>query len=209
MFDNNLLTPMNLKENIGLSSYNGMAAQQNHKAFSVFYDFLSSHKPERILEIGTALGGFTDFLFMSTRELNLKTKIHSYDINYNNWYDDLQKKGISIFVKNIFDHSYTSLVENDIVSFIKQPGLTVILCDGGCKKCEYNILSRYLKSNDIIMTHDYAPNKEHFETHMNGKIWNWHEIEDSDIIQSMREQNIEKYMYEEFLSVAWLCSKKL
>lgn len=209
MFDNNLLTPMNLKENIGLSSYNGMAAQQNHKAFSVFYDFLSSHKPERILEIGTALGGFTDFLFMSTRELNLKTKIQSYDINYNNWYDDLQKKGISIFVKNIFDHSYQSLIDNSIALFIQQPGLTVVLCDGGCKKCEYNILSKYLKSNDIIMTHDYAPNKEYFDTCMNGTIWNWHEIQDSDISECMKEEKIEKYMYEEFLSVAWLCSKKL
>ena len=39
-----------------------MACQQNHNVFEVFYNFLNETKPKQILEIGTALGGFTSFL---------------------------------------------------------------------------------------------------------------------------------------------------
>lgn len=209
MIDTNLLKHMDLKNDIGLSSYKGMAAQQNHNAFAVFHQFMQEEKPARILEIGTALGGFTDFLFNCIHELKINSQIKSYDINYNPWYKDLQSKGIDIIVKNIFDYNYQNLIDDTVVTFIKEPGLTVVLCDGGCKKCEYKILSQYLKTNDIIMTHDYAPNNEYFQTNMYKTIWNWHEIQDSDIQEYMTQYNITKYRYEEFLSVAWLCSKKL
>lgn len=44
------------------SSVFGMDAQQHHDAYEVFYKFILDIKPHRILEIGTARGGFTQFL---------------------------------------------------------------------------------------------------------------------------------------------------
>lgn len=58
------------------------------------------------------------------------------------------------------------------------------------------------------MAHDYAPNTEYFEQYMRNKIWNWHEIQDSDIIDSCEKYGLKPYMREEFLSVAWACFKK-
>mgnify|MGYP003342371251 CR=1 FL=1 len=52
----------NLIDNDSLSAFMGHSAQQSHNVYQIFYDFLLEVKPKRILEIGTALGGFTEFL---------------------------------------------------------------------------------------------------------------------------------------------------
>jgi hypothetical protein len=58
------------------------------------------------------------------------------------------------------------------------------------------------------MAHDYAPSQEYFEHTMKGKIWNWLEIQDSDIIECCTSNKLEQYMYEDFLNVAWVCKRK-
>ena len=45
-----------LKNNRGLSHFLNHAAQQSHKAYEVFYNFLAISRPTRILEIGTGSG---------------------------------------------------------------------------------------------------------------------------------------------------------
>ena len=57
------------------------------------------------------------------------------------------------------------------------------------------------------MAHDYAPNAEYFEERMKDKIWNWMEIQDTDIQQSIDKYNIKNYMQEDFRSVACYCGK--
>lgn len=197
---------IDLENNNSLSSIDNHAAQQHHAVYQKFYSLLNETKPFRILEIGTALGGFTAFLDLATKELGLNTKIRSYDISDKSWYDELRNKGVDVFVVDIF-HKYTN-VDQDVIDFIQQPGLTMVLCDGGNKIYEFNILSNYIKPNDIIMAHDYAPNKNYFEEYMKNKIWNWHEIQDSDIIESCQKYGLVPYMREEFLNVAWVCKKK-
>lgn len=200
---------IDLINNDGLSSINNHAAQQHHCAYEVFYDLLGLYPPKRILEIGTALGGFTKFLDLATTELKLNTYIKSYDIHRMLWYDSMINNKLEINVTNIFSADYKNLINNSVIDFIQQAGLTIVLCDGGSKKNEFNILSKYLKNNDIIMTHDYSPTKEYFIEHMKNKIWNWHEIEDNDIIESMALYNLTKHeKYEELLSVAWGCFTK-
>jgi 23S rRNA U2552 (ribose-2'-O)-methylase RlmE/FtsJ len=201
------LKEIDLEHNNGLSSIGNHAAQQHHAAYQKFYSLLQRTKPQRILEIGTALGGFTAVLDLATKELGLNTKIRSYDISDRSWYDELRSNGVDVFVLNIFHNNYTS-IDKDIIDFIQKDGVTLILCDGGYKIGEFNILSSYIKHNDIIMAHDYAPNREYFEEHMKNKIWNWHEIQDSDIIESCQKYGLVPYMREEFLNVAWACFKK-
>ena len=52
-FNENITKKVNLEMNDGLSSFMGMASQQNHNVYEVFYNFLNKVKPKRILEIGT------------------------------------------------------------------------------------------------------------------------------------------------------------
>jgi len=203
----NITKRIDLINNDSLSSYMGFAAQQNHNTYEVIHNLLSETKPSRILEIGTALGGLTGFLNYTYKTLNINCNIRSYDIYYNSWYEDLKKDGVDIRIENIFGDRYDA-VPDEVVDYIKSDGLTLVLCDGGSKKDEFKVLAQHLKNNDIIMTHDYGPNTEYFNEHMNNKIWNWLEIQDSDIIESCQKYGLVPYMREEFLNVAWACFKK-
>lgn len=202
---NNITKTIDLENNDGLSSILFHAAQQNHNAYEAFYELFSSVRPVRILEIGTALGGFTAYMDLACKEIGIHTKIRSYDIHSHSWYDDLRLKNIDVIIDNIFTDNYTDLKNYSVIDFIKDDGLCLVLCDGGNKKQEFNILSRYLKINDIIMAHDYAPNTNYFQSDMNRKIWNWHEIQDTDIQESIQNNGLHPYMREKMLSVAWAC----
>jgi hypothetical protein len=129
------------------------------------------------------------------------------------WLDEAINNGakIDFRIKNVFNQPYSDLdiqhVE-EVKSFIQQSGTTIVMCDGGSKRNEFNILTPFLKSGDIIMAHDYAPNSEYFETYINGKVWNWHEIEDAHIAECSQKYELEPYLQEEFQKVVWVCKKK-
>ena len=208
---------MNIQENItkftdltkndSLSAFRGHTAQQSHNAYQVFYDFISEVKPVRILEIGTALGGFTEFLKIITDELNLNTKILSYDISERPWYNQMIEKGIDVRVENIFNEDWTG-VKQDVVDFVQQDGLTIVLCDGGWKIGEFKIFSKLIKDNDFILAHDYSFSKEIYELEIKDKIWNWCEITESDIEQSVIENNLKSYQADKFSQAVWVCKVK-
>jgi len=167
--NHNITRRINLDQNDGLSSFMGFSAQQTDKVYEVFYNFLNKTKPKRILEIGTALGGFTQFLKWVSNEINHPMDILSYDIIEYNWYKDIIKTGIDIRVKNVFYENYQK-VDQEVINFIQQDGLTLVLCDGGDKIREFNILSKYIKVGDFIMAHDYSENKKIFEERVNRKL---------------------------------------
>jgi cephalosporin hydroxylase len=192
----------NLTENDSLSAFDGNMAQQHHNVYSTFYKLIDDTKPKRILEIGTALGGFTMFLKKVVDSFNLDTKILTFDISARPWYDDMKKMGIDVRVEDIFN-DYQD-IPNEIKNFIKQDGLTIILCDGGDKIREFKLLSHFLKKGDIIMAHDYAPNQEYFDNYINNKIWNWLEIQDKDINESCMKHNLTPFMEYELRDVVWV-----
>jgi cephalosporin hydroxylase len=208
---------MNIQENItrftdltkndSLSAFKGHTAQQSHNAYQVFYDFISEVKPVRILEIGTALGGFTEFLKIITDELNLNTKILSYDISERPWYNQMIEKGIDVRVENIFNEDWSG-VKQDVIDFVQQDGLTIVLCDGGWKIGEFKIFSKLVKDGDYILAHDYSISKEIYESEIKDKIWNWCEITESDIQESVTENNLKFYNQDKFSQAVWVCKVK-
>ena len=205
--EENITRRSNLEENDSLSSYLGYAAQQNPYAYETFYKFLNTVKPSRILEIGTAMGGFTMFLRLCCNDLNLDTKILSYDIHGRLEYEMYRQNNIDVRVENIFSNDYNN-VTSEVIEFIQQEGVTVVLCDGGYKVGEFNLLSNYIKQNDFILAHDYASTSQYFEDQINKKFWNWHEIEDSNIQESVNINNLKPYMADEFQKAVWVCKIK-
>lgn len=197
----------NLEIGDSLSSFDGHVAQQYHGAYEVFYNFIKDVKPTRILEIGTALGGFTTFLKICCNELGLNTNIRSYDINNNPWYSDIINMGVDIRVENIFSNGFESMDE-EVINYIQGDGVTIVLCDGGWKIGEFNLISDYIKNGDFILAHDYAENKEKFELNINNKVWNWHEISESDIKDACDRNNLNDFNKEVFESVVWVCKIK-
>lgn len=197
----------NLEQNDSISTYNGWGAQQNPNVFETFYYFLNELKPKRILEIGTSLGGFTSFLNYATKRLDIPCHILSYDIYDKDWYQPMRNEGIDVRIENIFNLHYTE-VKKEVVDFIQQDGITLILCDGGSKIHEFNLLSNYMKDGDFIMAHDYSQDRETFEKNVYMKIWNWHEIADKDIEEACDRNNLISYEKEKFDRVAWVCKIK-
>ncbi len=207
-YEDKITRKSNLIENDSLSSYDNWTAQQNHYVFEIFHNFISDVKPSRILEIGTSLGGFTSFLNYTCKKLNLDCHILSYDINEFPWYSDIKKEGVDLRVENVFNSSYSE-VKQEVIDFIKGEGVTIVLCDGGSKIDEFKLLSNYIKIGDFIMAHDYAPNQEIFQSEVNLKLWNWHEISDLDIQKACDRNNLINYQPELFNKAVWTCRKKV
>jgi hypothetical protein len=205
--EENITRKSNLAEQDSLSCYLGYTAQQNPNAYKTFYNFFDTVKPSRILEIGTAMGGFTLFLRLCCNDLELNPVIKSYDIHDRQEYDDIRKNNIDVIIENIFNSDYSE-VKQEIIDFIQQDGTTVVLCDGGYKIGEFNLLSKYIKPGDFILAHDYASTLEYFNEHVNLKLWNWHEIQDLDIQEAVNNNNLEPYMHDQFQEAVWVCKIK-
>ncbi len=208
---------MNIQENItkftnlevddSLSAFRGHTAQQSHNAYQVFYDFIKEVRPNQILEIGTALGGFTEFLKIIIDELGLSTTILSYDISERPWYNQLIEKGIDVRVENIFSDDWNT-VKQEVIDYIKKDGVTIVLCDGGWKIGEFKVLSKYIKDGDFILAHDYSESKEIYETEIKNKIWNWCEITEDDISSAVSENNLKSFNQDKFSKAVWVCKVK-
>jgi len=207
--EKNISKKVDLEKNDGLSGYLGFACQQHHGIYRVFYDFLNDVKPSNILEIGTALGGFTQYLkYVNDLIGNTDCRILSYEIHYQNWYEDMKAQGIDVRVENIFSTDYSE-VKPEVIDFIRSPGTTIVFCDGGSKKDEFNILSYYLKNKDFILAHDYGYSRDIFLQTAHGKIWNWCEIIEADIEAAVSRNNLKDYKNEIFNEVAWTCKAKV
>lgn len=192
-------------------AYKGLSIEQRPEVLDTFIKLINTMSPKYIVEIGTFAGGLS--LLLNDITTIIHSNILTYDINKQEWLIEHVKKHnllrLKVYTKNIFNSSYDSILDLEMLDLFKNTDDPIlVLCDGGNKKGEFNALAQYLKSGDIIMAHDYAPNAEYFEQHMKNKIWNWHEIQDSDIIDSCEKYGLKPYMREEFLSVAWCCFKK-
>lgn len=203
----NITRESKLAEHDSLSSYLGHAAQQNHYAYEAFYNLLNEVKPSRILEIGTAMGGFTMFLKLTCNDLHLNIPILSYDIHGRQEHSALIESGVDVRIENVFNDNYSE-VKQEIIDYIQQDGTTLVLCDGGWKIGEFNLLSKFIKQGDIIMAHDYASTTDYFNNHINLKFWNWLEIQDSDIQGAVSNNNLEPFMQEQFTQAVWVCKIK-
>lgn len=199
------------KQVTGHTTYKGYTAQQHHNIFTVFENFLREVKPARIVEIGTAGGGFTLFLRDTLNSLGLtSSEIISFEVSEMSWYEELRNQNIDIKIVNIFDQPYLNLEKPEmVVPFIQQPGTTLVLCDGGHKITEFNTLAPYIKPGDFIMAHDYIDTWENFRNNYVDKIWNWCEVEEKYIEKISLEQNLMHFNKEVFDDVVWVCKKKI
>jgi cephalosporin hydroxylase len=128
----------------GACFYNGIITMQHRKAFEVFKSFLSKVRPVRIIEIGTSHGGLTLFLRHTLNSLGLSDSlIRTFDINQFTSNEILKKeKNLELIHDNIFSIDYLTLINSSyITDFLSDDGPNIILCDGGNKVGEFNLLS--------------------------------------------------------------------
>ena len=192
----------------GFCSFDGQTAMQNYKAFGAVWDLIEEVKPNTIIEIGTAAGGFTRFLKAAVDDLNFSCKVISYDVNQVEKRKLLLDLGIDYREEDCFGKNSESnlfKLKNDIQS----SGTTIVFCDGGHKITEFNILSDFLKLNDIILAHDYSYSKEVFEKDIKPSIWSWCEVTYDRIKDSVERNNLQPFHQDSLNKVVWACFKKL
>lgn len=195
-------------------AYGYLFISQHRDSPKIFREFLELARPSRILEIGTFHGGLTLLLRDILDEIGLANSIiRTYDINEQEFLKPLVvDRKVEVYTKNLFNDSYddwhSEISKQEINDYINKEGTTIVLCDGGCKKCEFNLLTPLLKTNDIIMAHDYAPDSEYFEKHMKDKIWDWYEIQDSDIIETVQMYNLKNFNQTLMQNIAWISRQK-
>jgi len=200
--------------NVTHANYKGISIEQNPNIIDVFNKLINDIKPSRILEIGTFAGGLTlimrDLLNLNNLE---DSDVITYDVNTPSFLiNQISNIKITVNVVNLFSDNYMNFKDenskNELINIIGQSGVTLVLCDGGSKKNEFNLISSLLKKGDVIMAHDYAPNEIYFQEHIKNKLWNWLEIQDSDIDESCISNNLKPYMEDDFRKVVWVCKIK-
>jgi cephalosporin hydroxylase len=190
--------------------YENLIISQHESIGSVFDKLIKQIKPKRILEIGTADGGLTLMLkdLLNDNGLN-NSIIRTYDILEQTNLKNKNVDGIEIITKSPFNYPYSDLeYPDEIKEFVQSEGTTLVLCDGGFKINEFILISQFLKVGDVIMAHDYVHDSDVFKKEIENKIWNWHEIQYSDISNACEINNLESYMLDEFKQVVWVCKMK-
>lgn len=177
--------------------YKGIFSQQNKNFYPAFEKLFAEENIVRVLEIGTATGGF----IRAVRDLT-NAEIITYDVIETKHKSTLEENNISVNVKSVFDDFDT------IEDYISAEGQVLVLCDGGNKIKEFEVFSRLLKSGDIIMAHDYSRDEELYRAYIRENVWRWCEIQYKDIALSVEVNKLEPHMTEEFQEAVWTCWKK-
>lgn len=194
----------------GHTAYKGYTAQQVDDFYPTIKKFLEEVRPARILEIGTAGGGFILAVKDILNEMGLSNvPVKTFDVIESPYYKGLRSHNVEVNIENIFDHAYLNLVKPEmIVPYIQEEGITIVFCDGGHKVGEFNSIAPHIKTGDFILAHDYIDTWDNFQTNYRDKIWNWCEVEEKYIEKVSIEQGLEFYNKEEFDKIVWVCKKK-
>ena len=109
---------------------------------------------------------------------------------------------------NIQPNTHYFQLKQEVIDFIQSDGITIVLCDGGWKIGEFNLLSDYIKSGDFILAHDFSNSREIYENEIKNKIWNWCEITEDDIKDAVNKHNLKSYNQGLFSQAVWVCKYK-
>ena len=183
--------------NWGGGLYKGIFTQQNKNFYPAFEKLFAQENIVRVLEIGTATGGF----IRAVRDLT-DAEIITYDILETKHKATLEENNISVNVKSVFDDF------DNVEDYISGKGQVLVLCDGGNKIKEFEVFSRMLKSGDIIMAHDYSRDENLYQAYIKNHVWRWCEIQYKDIALAVETNNLEPVLTEEFQEAVWTCWKK-
>lgn len=171
----------------------GVIAAQTPKIVDVFSPILPLFNT--IIEIGFHKGAFTLWLHKNKNE---DTKLVAYDIGLGP--KEVHDIEIDFRQGDCFDEK----IINEIKELIVNGEKTLVLCDGGHKEREFNLYSQFLKSEDVIMCHDYAHTSEEFSVIAASLNWNCaYESRYDNIEAAVKLNNLEPFKYNEFKNVLW------
>ncbi len=195
----------------GWTLFEDIIAHQHPDYAAVWQDFLTTTRPARIIEIGTANGGFVLSIARMMASIAPACAIRSYDISPRDEHTRVREAGVDVRIQNLFVYGYATLEPEpagELAAHIGSPGTSIVICDGGSKLDEFRLLAPLLKDGDYILAHDYAESQADFRYRIRGRIWNWCEITEDDIRDIAREQHLVPISTTAFSSIVWVCKQK-
>jgi hypothetical protein len=156
--------------------------------------FRTSIIPDRIIELGTADGEFTHWIYELRKAVNndfdfITIDFIKYPTKMPPTIRALDNPNMIYCEFDVFNHI------DFIGSLVKER--TLVLCDNGNKIKEVTLLTPYLKKDCVIMAHDYFESEEIFKDR---NIWPCCEITWNDV----KDLDLEKYNYDLMASAIWL-----
>jgi hypothetical protein len=172
---------------------NDVIAAQTPQIETPFLEILPDF--DLIIEIGFHRGALSQWLYTNK---NPQTKLYCYDVVSDE--KQINNENINFIIGDCFNDEVILSIQN----LINESGKSLILCDGGSKNNEFNLYSQFLKSDDVIMCHDYSHSNEDFELVV--QQLGWGHISESDyasISNSVTNNNLIPYKYDNFKNVLW------
>jgi len=196
--------------NRGFCTIEHIFTMQNYGVLECLYNLFSQIELNEVIEIGTHSGGFTTMLSLAREKASKTFNITTYDIKHVDHIDEMSKKfNFNVIKEGIFKENFEL---SDFSKELFSKSKKCIFVDGGNKPVEFEQLSRYLLPGDIIGAHDYCKNSEVYEENKrNMKVWQWMEIQDSDVSEISEKYNLQQLPFklsEQFENVAWLLKIK-
>jgi 23S rRNA U2552 (ribose-2'-O)-methylase RlmE/FtsJ len=148
-----------------------------------------------IVEIGFDRGALSLWLH---KNKNRNAKLVAYDISFRG--KEIYDESIDFRQGDCFDES----IINEIKMMIERSKKALILCDGGAKEREFEVYSRFLRSGDVIMLHDYAHNDDDYNLICSELDWKTAaESKFENIQNAIESNNLIPYKYDAFKAVLW------
>lgn len=171
--------------------YNGKTIKQVKGIVGVFDAFFKNEKFDNIVEIGTGNGGFSIYFAIKSNEM--RAEFTTYDIKKINPKTQKELKFLNARVVTC------DINKSDIEDVIKDEGRCLILNDGGLKVPEFHKFAKFMKKDDIMMTHDYYKGRKEV---LAGTIVL------SEVINSISKYSLQIINESLFDSYLWLCVTK-
>lgn len=194
----------------GFVRYKDFIVMQSPLSLERVSRFLEDEKIETVIEIGTAFGGFSKFLYDKCQDIGanfLTIDLHSLE-SYKETAGD--EDFLSCYSGgSCFDEKNYSIIK-DMLSDNRKCAL---FCDGGDKISEVNTFAKLLKQGDFLLAHDYYKVNEEGEqtstSFFKKFYWQWVEIWWDAIKDECELNNIVPEDKYELWKAAWFIGKKI
>jgi cephalosporin hydroxylase len=186
--------------------YRGRRVMQMNSIFAALDQLHAALKADpvnRIVEIGTAHGGFTCIL--QDHDISEGAELHTFDNGARGPCEPVT--GVVMYVGSCFDEEWQRLIE----TLCSAPGRVLLFCDGGDKEREVNTFCKALKPGDVILCHDYLKFPEvmvHDNSLFEPKQWRGCESQYSHVKDELERHGFSPFCETEMQAAFWGCFKR-
>lgn len=171
----------------------GFDMNQNRLAVPVWDYAFSLHPPARVIELGSYNGGFAMTLAFAL--LARGGSVYSFDTMEapkEEWRPIAKVLPVHFLRYDIWE--LADLIGRQIAD----GGTTILLCDGGDKRREFNHFAKFLKAGDVIAAHDFQT------PHWPGGS----EITEQDVQMTVARYGLERWLPAQMNLCGWLAYRK-